>query len=56
MFNKIVIQEESKPLIDEWDVNITHYQENYYVASSLSALGEVKLRTSNSVQKISGIH
>lgn len=39
MFNKIVIQEESKPLLDEWGVNTTHYKENYYVASSLETLG-----------------
>ena len=39
MFNKIVIQEESKPLLDEWGVNATHYKENYYVASSLETLG-----------------
>ncbi|MFB0565485.1 MAG: sulfide-dependent adenosine diphosphate thiazole synthase [Candidatus Aminicenantaceae bacterium] len=39
MFNKIIIQEESKPLLDELGVNTTHYKENYYVASSLEALG-----------------
>lgn len=39
MFNKIVIQEESKPLLDEWGINTTHYRDNYYVASSLETLG-----------------
>jgi len=39
MFNKIVIQKESKPLLDEWGVNTTHYKDNYYVASSLETLG-----------------
>lgn len=39
MFNKIVIQEESKPLLDEWGVSTIHYKENYYVASSLETLG-----------------
>lgn len=39
MFNKIVIQEESRPLLDEWGVNVTRYRENYYVASSLETLG-----------------
>jgi thiamine thiazole synthase len=39
MFNKIVIQEESKPLLDEWGVQTVHYKENYYVASSLETLG-----------------
>lgn len=39
MFNKIVIQEESKPLLDEWGIETIHYKENYYVASSLETLG-----------------
>jgi len=39
MFNKIVIQEESKPLLDEWGIETTHYRDNYYVASSLETLG-----------------
>lgn len=39
MFNKIVIQEESKPLLDEWGINSSHYKDNYYVASSLETLG-----------------
>jgi thiazole biosynthesis enzyme len=39
MFNKIVLQEESKPLLDEWGIETTHYRDNYYVASSLETLG-----------------
>ncbi len=39
MFNKIVIQEESKPLLDELGVETSLYKENYYVASSLETLG-----------------
>lgn len=39
MFNKIVVQEESKPILDELGVNVTHYKKNYYVASSLETLG-----------------
>ena len=39
MYNKIVIQEESKPLMDEWGIETRHYQENYYVASALETLG-----------------
>lgn len=39
MFNKIVIQEESKHLLDEWGIGTVHYKENYYVASSLETLG-----------------
>lgn len=39
MFNKIVIQEESKSILDEWGVSTTRYKENYYLASSLETLG-----------------
>lgn len=39
MFNKIVIQEESKPVLDELGVNTTPYKDEYYVASSLETLG-----------------
>jgi len=39
MFNKIVIQEESKSLLDEWGITTTKYKDNYYVASSLETLG-----------------
>ena len=39
MFNKIVVQEEAKPLLDEWGVRSTPYRENYHVASSLETLG-----------------
>ncbi|MFP4082857.1 MAG: sulfide-dependent adenosine diphosphate thiazole synthase [Candidatus Aminicenantes bacterium] len=45
MFNKIVIQEESKPLLDEWGVETVQYQENYYVASSLETLGALLSQT-----------
>lgn len=39
MFNKIVIQEDAKPLLDQWEVQTIPYRENYYVASSLETLG-----------------
>jgi thiamine thiazole synthase len=39
MFNKIVIQEEAKPILDELGINTAHYRENYYVASSLETTG-----------------
>jgi len=45
MFNKIVIQKESKPLLDEWGVNTTLYDDNYYVASSLETLGVLLSQT-----------
>lgn len=39
MFNKIVFQEESKPLFDEWGVDSTPYRKDYYLASALETLG-----------------
>jgi thiazole biosynthesis enzyme len=39
MFNKIVIQEDAKPILDELKINTVHYRENYYVASSLEMTG-----------------
>ncbi len=39
MFNRIVVQEEARSLLDEWGVDLVHYKENYFVASSLETLG-----------------
>jgi thiamine thiazole synthase len=38
MFNKIVVQEEAKPILDELEVSTALYENNYYVASSLETL------------------
>ncbi len=38
MFNKIVIQEESKSILDELGVTTLHYKDSYYTASSLETL------------------
>jgi len=38
MFNKIVIQEESKTVLDELGVRTVHYKGTYYTASSLETL------------------
>jgi thiazole biosynthesis enzyme len=34
-----VVQEEAKPLLDEWGVDVVPYKKNYFVASSLETLG-----------------
>lgn len=39
MFNKIVVQEEALPILDELGVAVTPYKKDYYVASSLETLG-----------------
>lgn len=51
MFNKIVVQEESKHLLEEWGVNFFFYKKNYYVASALELLGGL---LSKSIKK--GVH
>ena len=38
MFNKIVIQEESKAILDELEVRTVQYKDTYYTASSLETL------------------
>jgi thiamine thiazole synthase len=39
MFNRIVIEEECRPLFNELGINTSRYRENYYIASSLEATG-----------------
>jgi len=41
MFNKIVIEKEAKPLLDEWGIRTFPYRENYFIASSLEAFGSL---------------
>lgn len=38
MFNRIVVQEEAKGILDEFDVRTREYQEGYYVADSLETV------------------
>jgi len=51
MFNKIVIQEESKAVLDELQVKTQRYKNHYYTASSLETLS---LLLSNSIKQ--GVH
>ncbi|HZX10320.1 MAG TPA: sulfide-dependent adenosine diphosphate thiazole synthase [Acidobacteriota bacterium] len=51
MFNKIVIQEEARTLLDELQIHTLHYKDNYYTASSLETLS---LLLSNSIKQ--GVH
>ena len=37
MFNKIVVQEEGKEILDEFNITYTQYKKGYYVANSLEA-------------------
>lgn len=45
LFNKIVVQEEAKPLLDLWGIRYKPFSRNYYVASSLEALAGLLLST-----------
>jgi thiazole biosynthesis enzyme len=41
MFNRIVVQEEGKRILDEFDVSTTEYRKGYYVADSLEAIAAI---------------
>ena len=38
MFNEIVVQEEAKKILDEFDVRTRKYDKNYYLADSIEAV------------------
>jgi len=41
MFNRIVVQEEGKELLDEFDVETKEYEKGYYIADSLEAVSTI---------------
>jgi len=41
MFNRIVVQEEGKRILDEFDVQTVKYQKGYYVADSLETIATI---------------
>jgi len=41
MFNRIVVQEEAKKLLDEFDVRTKEYGKGYYIADSLEAVSTI---------------
>ena len=41
MFNRIVLQEQGKRILDKFDVQSREYQEGYYVADSLEAISAI---------------
>lgn len=45
MFNRIVVQEEGKRLLDEFDVRSREYEKGYYIADSLEAVSTICSRT-----------
>ncbi len=44
LFNRIVVQSESREILDELGVRLKKYSEDYYVAHSLEALGVLTVR------------
>ena len=44
MFNKIVVQNEAKDILDEFGITATEYQEGYYVADSVEAVSALCYR------------
>ncbi|NQT22480.1 MAG: thiazole biosynthesis protein [Candidatus Omnitrophica bacterium] len=47
MFNKIVLQEESKAILDAFNVKLTEYEKGYYVADSIATVGALAYNASN---------
>jgi thiazole biosynthesis enzyme len=41
MFNRIVVQEEGKRILDEFEVSVEEYEKGYYVADSLEAISAI---------------
>jgi thiazole biosynthesis enzyme len=52
MFNRIVLQEEGKQILDEFDVSVREYEKGYYVADSLEAISSICSRAIKSGAKI----
>lgn len=40
LFNKIVVQEEAKKILDEFNIKLEKYQENYYIGESLECVSK----------------
>lgn len=52
MFNKIVVQEEGKKILDEFDVNTERYENNYYVADAIEMITTLASKACKSGLKI----
>ncbi len=52
MFNKIVIQEEGKRILDEIGIRMEKYQEGYYIADSVEAVTGLSFRALQAGAKI----
>jgi len=52
MFNRIVVQEEGKRILDEFEVSVEEYKKGYYVADSLEAISTICARAIKAGAKI----
>ena len=52
MFNTIVVQEEAKEILDEFDVRTKEYQKNYYVADAVEVSSAICLKAIQAGAKI----
>ena len=52
MFNTIVVQEESKAILDEFDIRTREYEKGYYIADSLEASSALCLKAIQAGAKI----
>lgn len=52
MFNTIVVQEEAKGILDEFEVRTTEYEKNYYVADSVETSAAICLKAIQAGAKI----
>lgn len=52
MFNRIVLQEEGKRILEEFDVSTKEYRKGYYVADSLEAISAICSQTIKAGAKI----
>jgi thiamine thiazole synthase len=52
MFNRIVIQEEGKRILDEFEVSAKEYEKGYYIADSLEAISTICSRAIKAGAKI----
>lgn len=52
MFNRIVVQEEGKRILDEFEVSAEEYEKGYYVADSLEAISTICSRAIKEGAKI----
>jgi thiamine thiazole synthase len=52
MFNRIVVQEEGKKILDEFEVSAEEYEKGYYVADSLEAISTICSRAIKAGAKI----